>query len=344
MIRLLADASLPALHSCFADFQVETYQHEEDLKTKLDNHDILLCRSTLKVNARLLEKSSIKLLATASSGMNHLDLDWLRQRQIPCLSAKGANAPAVADYVCMVLAWLKTQQNWWGKTAGLIGYGAVGQQVATRLADLGFALKIYDPLLGKRTGYRQYQLSDLHDCDLVCIHCNYHQTPPFPSHHLIDVAFLQHFNPKGILLNAARGDVVDEGALVNSPHIRNYCTDVFSNEPLLNHRLLQDCKLATPHIAGHTIEGKMNAVINLARQIHILYQLPFTLSEQNPFSAPVIDPRQPDWAEQIRQYYHPESDSLALKQSLAIAQDFKTLRAAHNFRHNLLWKSARHPG
>mgnify|MGYP001484708946 CR=1 FL=1 len=106
MSRILADANLPDVAQVFHPLNVTLFTDEDSLLKQIQSHDILICRSTLKVNERLLKNTPIRLVGTATSGTEHLDKNWLEANQIRYMSAKGANAHAVADYLCIILAWL----------------------------------------------------------------------------------------------------------------------------------------------------------------------------------------------------------------------------------------------
>ena len=267
MHQVLADASLPDVSTLLSPLAVNLYHDTTSLLKQINTHDILICRSTLKVNSQLLRNSAVKIVGTASSGSEHIDKQFCKEQGISWFNARGANAHAVADYICMIIASLKKNNCTIGKVAGIVGYGAVGTAVKQRLDSLGFIVKCCDPWLIEKTDFHHTKLEDLKDCDLLLLHCNYHQNPPYPSHHLINKDFLDAFNPKGIIINAARGSIVDETALLNSAHSLNYCSDVFKNEPNINPKIIKKSMIVTPHIAGHSCEAKYNAVVIIAEKI-----------------------------------------------------------------------------
>lgn len=338
MSRILADANLPDVAQVFHPLNVTLFTDNNSLLEHIPFHDILICRSTLKVNEQLLKNTPVRLVGTATSGTEHLDKNWLEANQIRYMSAKGANAHAVADYVCITLAWLNKNKGWWGKKAGLIGCGKVGNKVKYRLESLGFSVYTNDPWRCDETNFKHHPLDALLDCDVICIHCDHHENLPYPSHHLLNQDFLQQYKTNGILINAARGGIVDEAALLESIHCENYCTDVYNNEPDINTHLLKSCMLATPHIAGHTIEAKYNAVIMLAQQIFEYLNIrPTHPLLKVSFPEINVNSKNPEWIDKVLSIYNPGLDSQALKISCDIAQDFKRIRKAHNFRHDMNW-------
>lgn len=138
-MKILADAALPNLHQWFTEpFTLATYKNQQELFDLVTHQDILLCRSTIQVNETLLSNSTIHCVATATSGTDHIDLDYLKKRNIRLLDAKGCNANSVADYVTASLAFLQQHRLLKGNKAGIIGVGEVGKRVIKRLAAAGF--------------------------------------------------------------------------------------------------------------------------------------------------------------------------------------------------------------
>lgn len=335
-MNVLADASLPGLKEAFPHpFHLTVYHNIQELTSFLNNQDILVCRSTLKVNSQLLDQSALKYVATASSGTDHLDLKFLRAQNIQVIDAKGCNATAVADYVISCLAYLKKQQISLGENAGVIGMGRVGRQVHARLKALRFDIKTYDPPRSAfDKSFESCSLSELYDCDLLCIHPELHHVPPYPSFNLINDEFLSHTKANCVLLNASRGGVVDEKALLSQTKPLIYCTDVYLNEPELNPKIIQRATLATPHIAGHSLEAKYLAVEIISQQIHAAFHLPSPQYAIPPKpSVFQYNPKQP-WEEQVLAIYNPVYESNALKKTDAIKTKFQALRKQHKTRHN----------
>ena len=333
-MNLIADGSLPHLSALFSQcFQLSTYQTEDQLINKLATQDILLCRSTLKVSAQLLKESRLQCVATASSGTDHIDKQFLAQHNILLLDAKGCNAAAVADYVLAVLAYLRQYLQLTPKTAGIIGVGMVGRLVAERLLAAGLTLSYCDPLKAQQDNdYPYTELEALSACDLLCIHANRHEQMPYPSVHLIDDHFLSQLKPGCIIINASRGDIVNETALLNTSKKLYYCTDVYSNEPHINPAIIAKASLCTPHIAGHSIEAKQNAMRHLSNQIHRYYGYsPPTEIPPPPHSAQVI---RSHWCETVLDMYNPAVESKQMKQATHMSDTFLSLRKAHQHRHD----------
>src|SRR5215216_4685059 len=246
-IKLIADASLPALDLAFpTPFLLFKYKNEEELVAHLKNQEILLCRSSLKIDKAFLKESSLKTVATASSGVDHIDQDYLNHQGIRLVDAKGSNALAVADYILASLAYLQKEQGFKGKKIGIVGLGEVGTVVAKRLAYLGFHLSYYDPFVASFS----QNWKDILSSDLISLHANLHDKQPFPTRRLCNADFFAQLKPKAILINTARGEIVDEQSLLTANKDFIYCTDVFSHEPAIHEEVIARATIATPHIAG----------------------------------------------------------------------------------------------
>lgn len=333
-MNILADASLPGLDAAFAKgFTVTLYQHAEEVPTILVNQDILLCRSTLKVNADLLKNHPLKYVATASSGTDHIDNNYLNQVGIGLIDAKGCNAVSVADYVLATLAYLDTYHGPLGNKVGIIGLGHVGKEVASRLETLGFKIIAYDPL---KQDYQTTQLQDLYGCDVLCVHAELHKNPPHPSVNLINHDFLAQLKPNCIVINAARGGLVVEEALLKNPKPLIYCTDVYLNEPNVDARIIEKATLCTPHIAGHSLEAKYKAVALVSAQIHKIAGLVLPQFATPAFKAPQALKTSGTWQERVLSIYNPIDETQALKQAQDKKSAFIQLRKNHQNRHDFV--------
>ncbi len=333
-MKIVADDSIPIIKEYFPPpFQLERIPFNQ-LAKSLNDADILICRSTLKVNRQLLEKSRIKLVASATSGTDHIDTAYLEQKKIQLIDAKGANASAVADYILAVTAALNF--NPFDKTIGIIGLGQVGSQVWQRFSALQATILINDPIKAISSNIKSVDLNELKTCDLVTIHTPLTKTSPHPSYHLLDAKFLKNLKPGAILINAARGGVVDERALIKYGQHLIYCADVYENEPLIEKAIINACQIATPHIAGHSIEAKLLAPIYLSRKIHDVYQLKMPNPSHSLTNNQIKVSSSIDWQSLVLSLYDPRHESLLLKSSPdneSLQRAFNELRQKHKTRH-----------
>ncbi|MCX7090097.1 MAG: 4-phosphoerythronate dehydrogenase [Legionellales bacterium] len=334
MIKMIADASLPDLSHLFpTSFQVTRFVEARDLREQISDQDVLLCRSTLKVDADLLAESRIACVATVSSGTDHISAGYVAQRKIHVIDAKGTNASAVADYVVACLASLQ-QQGFGGQQAGVIGMGAVGTTVTTRLQELDFQVHGYDPLRAMQdTQFSTCDLNALLVCDLLCVHANLHDQVPYASRHLLDATFLSQLKPGTVIINAARGGIVDESALLACTQPLRYCTDVYVGEPNIRAEVIEYATLCTPHIAGHSIEAKRRALQEVSQKIYHWFGLPAPIL---PHLAVQLPQRAPStaWQANILSLYNPEHETQILKKARDLPKEFLALRAAHQGRHD----------
>lgn len=333
-MNILADASLPHLDKLFqAPFHLTTYQDHHTLIEALPHHDVLLCRSTLQVTAKLLRNSKLTCVATATSGVDHIDLNYLKSQNIKLLDAKGCNAEAVSDYVLSTLAYLDTHHKLPGKRIGIMGAGKVGFHVSARLRALGFEVFLYDPPKAHITPhFVSCSLEDFSSCDVLCIHANLHNTQPYPTQNFLNTVFLQSLKTNTVIINAARGGILDEHALLNLKQTLIYCTDVYQTEPKINPDIVNYALLCTPHIAGHSIEAKSNAVLHLSQALH----QHFKLAPPEMLTYPTLTLNSPDhsWQAQALTHYNPIHETIKLKQASNKHAEFMSLRQAHRHRHN----------
>lgn len=335
-MKILADASLPGLIEAFPPpFELDTYHDLDELKLKLAGKDILLCRSTLKVNESLLAGTGVRYVATASSGIDHIDQACLKAQGIELISAKGSNAVAVADYVLACLAWLQKHQAFEGKTAAVIGVGEVGSRVSEQLKARGFEVLHYDPPKAQREqAFKSCDLEAIRQCDLICIHAELHDEQSHPSRNLFNEKVLSSLKDKTVIINASRGGIVNEKALLDSKKSFVYCVDVYYDEPAINPAIVDYATLCTPHIAGHSLEAKYEAVNQISRYFHQTLGLNYPEFAYPELTDQQAAPSYPTWQDLILSHYDPSIETKALKQASDLKAEFLTLRKAHQKRHN----------
>lgn len=331
-MKILADVTLPHIEALFTpSFHLTVYQSEKELREQLPGHDILLCRSTLRVSAHLLQESQIQCVATASSGTDHIDKAYLKTQGITLLDAKGCNARAVTDYVLATIASVDKAHRLMGPKAGIIGVGQVGSRVLKRLQAAGYDTLCFDPFKAQRD---YCLLEALTDCDVLCIHANLHFDPPYPSANLLSLDFLNKLKKNVVIINAARGGIVNEEALLATTTPITYCTDVYNKEPSISTKTVDYATLCTPHIAGHSIEGKLAAVELISQQLHKRYGLPCPpITKSIPCEGPVLSPLN-SWQDTVLSLYNPLHETLELKAATDKKQAFLTLRQAHQHQHD----------
>lgn len=244
---------------------------------KLQDVDLLLTRSMTKVNASLIEGTKIRFVATATAGTDHVDLSYLKQKNIQFSSSPGCNSSSVAQYLISVLLTLQKQKkvNLEGKTLGILGLGNVGTKVKHCAEALGLRCLVRDPF---KLGNKDTSLEEIiEESDLITLHVPLTKGGEHPTFHLVDESFLKRMKKGACLINASRGGVIDEKALGKFRNrLAALVLDVWEGEPNISATILEMVDLATPHIAGHSLEGKVNGTIMVYEAAcHFLQMQPY---------------------------------------------------------------------
>lgn len=261
-MKLVVDDKIPHISAFFAACNDIIYLPGEVIQqSDLINVDLLLVRTVTHVDEKLLKNTSIKWVGTATTGTDHIDTEWLSKNHIAFADAAGANANAVLDYVLACVKGLKNH-NYLSKknvVAGIIGCGRIGRLVANALKAQEFQVICYDPLLTEKLDFNFVNLETLlHESDFITLHTPLTKTGIHPTYHLIDKLQLNQMQPNTVLLNCARGAVINQQALLQNKNII-LCLDVWENEPCISLELLNKVTIGTPHIAGYSNYAKFRA-------------------------------------------------------------------------------------
>lgn len=246
--------------------------------------DVLVVRTRTQVNEALLRGSKVRLVCTATIGFDHIDTAYCDAQGIAWMSCPGCNAQAVCDYIEEVLTThysLLPLENGSGVglCIGIVGVGHVGSLVAQMAERLGMTVLLNDPPKG--IGVSLDTIA--RECDVISFHTPLTHTGDYPTYHLCDASFLAQCKPNALIINAARGGVVDEQALLASG--REYVLDTWEGEPHIDLDVLRHARLASMHIAGYSVLGKRNATqMCLDAIAHALGYAPIVLPTS--FSAP----------------------------------------------------------
>jgi len=263
-VKIIADANIPFVKECFSSLGDVTAVPARQITTELiADADILLTRSVTKVDEALLNRSHAKFVASATSGCEHVDTEFLQRKDIGFAYAPGSNANSVAEYVIAALLSLAKKHKFQlqGKSIGIIGVGHIGSKVATKTAALGMEVLLNDPPLQRQTGDAKYlPLEGLADCDFITMHTPLTFEGIDKTFHLADEEFFGLLKDGTFFINTARGAVSDTQALKNaikSGKLAGAAVDVWENEPNVDNELLLIVDLSTPHIAGYSLDGKV---------------------------------------------------------------------------------------
>lgn len=267
-MQIIADQNIPFVKECFSGIGDVTLTSGRAVTPDLvKDADILLVRSITKVNADLLAGSSVKFVATATIGTEHVDQDYLAGRGIGFASAPGSNANSVAEYIVAALLTLGKKHKFQleGKSIGVVGVGNVGSKVQKKCAALGMKVVLNDPPLARQTGDAKYRpLQELYGCDFITMHTPLTKDGSDPTYHLANEQLFAAMKQGAFFFNSSRGKVHDEAALkkaMQSGKLGGVVLDVWETEPKVDPWLLKHVDLSTPHIAGYSYDGKVVGMI-----------------------------------------------------------------------------------
>lgn len=240
-----------------------------------DVHDaeILAVRSTTRVDRALLEGSRVRFVGTATIGTDHLDTGYLEQAGIRWCYAPGCNANSVAEYVTSALLCLGQRHGFTleGMTIGVIGIGNVGSRVVRKMEALGLRVLMNDPPRERCSDGGPYVPLErlVAESDVVTVHVPLTKGGQDATWHIADAGFFARMKRGAMFLDAARGAVVDTPALleaIRSGHIRHTLLDTWEGEPAYRRDIMDVVDVATPHIAGHSFEGKVMGTVLVYRE------------------------------------------------------------------------------
>ena len=352
-MRIVVDSKNSFVQETFLQLgRVDVLPTEAITREALRDADAVIVRSETRVDARLLEGTGVRFVGTATIGMDHLDTAYLADRGIACANAPGSNAESVAQYVAAALLALTAGREAGpaGMTIGIIGVGNVGSRVARVATGLGMRVLLNDPPLQRLTGDGRFlPLDSLMGADILSLHVPLTHVGADATYHCFDEERLAGMKRGSVLINTARGAVVETRALrraLRDGHLAAAVIDVWEHEPTVDVELLGLARIATPHIAGYSLDGKLNAarIIFEALRAHAgsdaSWRSPASLP---PPAAAEIDAREciaggPALLDDVvRRCYDIRRDSDDLQRSLLMphaerADRFRVLRAEYPVR------------
>ena len=301
---VIIDKGIPFLQGVFpSEIEVKFLPPEEITSESVRKADALFVRTRTQINKELLHGSQVRFVATATIGFDHIDQDYCREAGIHWVSCPGCNAQAVCDYIEEAIASFNSSpfrgRSEGGFTIGIIGYGHVGKLVAQMAQKNGYRVLLSDPPLGIGAPLKEI----VPQCDVLTFHTPLTYDGEHPTYHLCNADILRLCKPNALIINAARGGIIDEQALLstlNTQHSTlNYkvAIDCWENEPLLNQALLEKVDLASFHIAGYSIEGKMRASEMCLQAFCEFFSLP--ILSINKKLVPLQGDSAPGWLQRI---------------------------------------------
>lgn len=293
-MRIVADSNILAVQSHFEHLaELRLIPGRQISRSQLLDADVLLVRSITRVDEELLHGTAVKFVGTATSGIDHVDTEYLRSRNIAFSAAPGSNANAVVDYCFAALAFAVLHRgfDFDNCRVGIIGAGHVGGRLFAKLRKLGVSCVVHDPPLIERMRTQEgetqrdadrgegtpdlsptdfHALPDVMACDVVSLHVPLTTSGSNPTAGMINAAALDSLNENAVLIHACRGGVVDEPALLSVLRSRDslvYIGDVWCHEPTVYAALVDRADIATPHIAGYSVDAKLAATRQLSQAL-----------------------------------------------------------------------------
>lgn len=334
-LNIIIERNVPFVEGLLEPYANVRYLESEDITPEAvkDAHAMIV-RTRTRCNAALLEGSQCRFIATATIGIDHIDRDYCACRRITAVNAPGCNAPAVAQYVFgSIMRLINRPISQY--TIGIVGVGAVGSIVESWARSLNMTVMPCDPPRQRVAGGSQWatlkQIAE--KADIVTIHTPLTQEGTDATFHLIDKGFISSLRRAPVIINAARGAVADTEALIaglDTGKISHAAIDCWEGEPGVPIELMRRAEIATPHIAGYSLQGKMRASQMSLDALTNYFSLPrlnidADLSLLRPTPARIR-------ARQAYDSYDPTVDTAALK---AAPDTLETLRNTYPLRNEI---------
>lgn len=326
---IVCDDKIPFLRGVFEPFsEVKYLTGSRITRNDIFDADALIVRTRTRCDRALLDGTKVRIVASATIGIDHIDTLWCEQNGIIWANAPGCNARSVCQWIGSTLSALSHRLglDLRGKTLGIVGVGHVGSEVARLAPTLGMNTLLCDPPRAESEGPEGFvNLEELtQGSDIITIH-----TPlTAQTFHLFDSERLKSLSSAQILINSARGEIVDGGALksaLRENRLRAAALDVWENEPEIDRELLERVTIATPHIAGYSADGKANGTTAAVRAVANALGLR-ALSGWKVESVP----------ESAEPYYDVLKDEAALRER---PEDFERLRSDYPIRREPFFKT-----
>lgn len=281
MIHVLADQDLHKIKELLPpQCSLSLYNYSNGIPD-LTGADALLVRSVTHINKETVPNlpNQLKYIGTGSSGMDHLDTNYLQRNHIHVASSNGCNSRGVAEYVVTaLLLWKeKHQPKEHIPKVGVVGVGKAGSAVIQLLQNFGVECVAYDPPRAEREAdFDSAELEEVLGCDVLTLHVPLVKTGPYATFHWLNADKLKNHSFK-IIINAARGGIIDESVLLQKHKkgtVQQFVLDVWECEPNFNNELAEQAFIATPHIAGYSEQAKTKATQFICDEMTEFFALP----------------------------------------------------------------------
>lgn len=275
-LNIVADENIPFLDELLADVAaVRRLPGRAISAADLQDVDALLVRSVTRVDAALLSGHCPRFIGSCTIGVDHVDQELLQQKGIRFAHAPGCNAAAVVDYVVAALLAIDSDiAAWRNKSVGIVGLGEVGSRLARRLENIGLVVRAFDPFKASA----RHTLAEVLGCDVVSLHVPLTRSGAQRTFHLLGRHELESLADNAVLINSSRGPVIDNQALLQVLQQKplHVVLDVYETEPAPPVALLDAVDIATAHIAGYSLHGKMRGTLRVVEALMQCFSLPLT--------------------------------------------------------------------
>lgn len=299
MIRIVADDKIPFLKGAFEEVaQIRYIPGAEISRHDLMDADALITRTRTRCNSDLLDGTPVRFIATATIGYDHIDTNYCEKQGIEWINAPGCNSSSVQQYLVSTLLYLINLRDLHPEklTFGVIGVGNVGKKVAKAAEILGMRVLLNDPPRQRSEKNQAFVELDhlLKESDVLTLHVPLNRGGEDNTYEMVNDRFTESVKQGAVLINTSRGAVVQEEALMRSlanGKLSEVILDVFPEEPSIKPELLKAITLATPHIAGYSLDGKANGASMSVQAVSRFFNLGmdcWTPSSITPPSVPEL--------------------------------------------------------
>lgn len=266
-MKIIADKNIPFLKGVAESFGEITYlSGGEFTKDNVKDADTLIVRTVTRFDENILSGSNVKLICSATIGYDHIDTNYCDSHGIVWKNAPGCNSGSVQQYVASTLITMAQKKNFnlKDKTIGIVGVGNVGKKVAAFCQMLGMRVLKNDPPREESEGSSEFVSLDYikQEADIITFHTPLTKDGKYKTYHLADDLFFQSLDKKPIIINSARGGIIDTKSIklaIANNRISGAVIDCWENEPVIDLEYMNMVDIATPHIAGYSADGKANA-------------------------------------------------------------------------------------
>jgi len=264
-MKIVVDENIPQARDAFGNIGELMLSHGREISNDLlADANVLLVRSITNVDEKLLTGTRVKFVATATAGTDHIDKEYLIKNKITFADAGGCNSFSVAEYLIAALSNISSKNNFSfnEKSLGVVGIGNVGSKVVRFAKSLGFNVLQNDPPLERKLGTKGFvPFEEILKCDIISFHVPLTHAGMDNTYHMLNEKNFHQIKSGSILINTSRGEVVDNKILKQRLHNNDdliTVLDVWENEPNIDFELLEKVNLGSAHVAGYSLEGKVN--------------------------------------------------------------------------------------